>query len=57
MRNRQWVSAWAYEQGLEDNVIRRSFKTERPTTTSTITKSFVRSLGVFTGDPTHYLRR
>ncbi|MDC7999330.1 dipeptidyl-peptidase 3 family protein [Gilvibacter sediminis] len=23
MRNRQWVSAWAYEQGLEDNVIEK----------------------------------
>ena len=21
MRNRQWVSAWAYERGLKDNVI------------------------------------
>ncbi|WP_435579609.1 dipeptidyl-peptidase 3 family protein [Gilvibacter sp.] len=23
MRNRQWVSAWAYEQGLKDNVIQK----------------------------------
>lgn len=23
MRNRQWVSAWAYEKGLEDNVIEK----------------------------------
>ena len=23
MRNRQWVSAWAYERGLEDNVIEK----------------------------------
>ena len=26
MRNRQWVSAWAYEQGLEDNVIEKVVK-------------------------------
>ena len=23
MRNRQWVSAWAYEKGLKDNVIEK----------------------------------
>ena len=26
MRNRQWVSAWAYEQGQEDNVIEKKTK-------------------------------
>jgi hypothetical protein len=25
MRNRQWVSAWAFEKGKKDKVIKKSF--------------------------------